>query len=83
MLRGFAEHDPIPLQPFQGLPQSRDLIGRESTQEVVFEHVMLSEHSMAVKLVEDCRLIPRNVPQASRNHMRKYKYSPLTLFTQV
>ena len=83
MLRGLADYRPIPLQSLQGSLQGRDMIGRESTQEIILEHVVLPEHFVAVKLVEDCGLIPRNIPQADDNRTRKYKYSVLTPFTQV
>ena len=73
VLRGLAEDRSFPLQGFQSLPQIRDLIRRETAEEVILEHVVLPEHPMAVELVQDRGLIPGNVPQAGRNRGRKYK----------
>ena len=73
MLRGLAEDRPFPFQGFQSCPEVRDLIGRKATEEVVLEHVVLTEDPVAVQLVEDRGFVPGDVPQAGGNRMRKYK----------
>ncbi len=73
VLRGLAEHCPFPFQCFQGSLEGRELIGRESVEEVIFEHVVLPEHSVAVELVENCGFVSGNGPQAGGNRTRKYK----------
>ena|SRR5712691_5187627 len=73
VLGGLTEHRSFPFQCFQGSSQGRDLIGWESTEEVILEHVVLPEHPVAVELVQDRGLFPRNNPQTGGNRTRKYK----------
>jgi len=58
VLCGLAEDRPFPFQGFQSRLEVRDLIGRKATKEVILEHVVLPEHSMAVKLVQDRGFVP-------------------------
>ena len=72
VLRGLSEHRPSPFQLLHGSLEGRDLIGRESTQEVILEHVVLPEYSVAVELVQDRSFLPGKVPQTDGNRTRTY-----------
>src|SRR2546428_14168956 len=49
----------FPFQLLHGFLEGRDLIGPESTPEVILEHVGLPEYSVAVKLVHEPGPPPR------------------------
>src|SRR5439155_26745872 len=73
VFRGLAEHRPIPFQFLKGALEARDMIGRESTEEVILEHVVLPEHPVTVELVQDRGFFSRDIPQVGGNRTRSYK----------